>query len=369
MEGNIMTTETAVMVMEMRSEMIRADTLTRFPEQQIRAATDANLIAEYAAAMLEGVTFPPIVVFEDSNGDRFLADGHHRVDAAALAALQDKSRSGEVLAEIRRGGIDDAIRYALQANRAHGKRLSSEDWKRSYGILVSRGMIRSARAEDVVDEVRALLGCGRSLAFEFTKELRRTMVAKRNRVVLQRHEEGKTQQQIADELGIGRKTVDDVLSEFGGKSARGFSAKRKAPPKTPAEIAHEEAKNAKTEVEIVEIATAEPEETRPTSTRIDVSCYLPKLRTLLLDAKAIEASGAVGDIEEVDTPDDPAAIKALTLIVETMGKALEPLGKGKITGLRNRYSAKAAAGAREAIAITVEFLEGLADYIEEGESK
>jgi hypothetical protein len=56
--------------------------------------------------MLEGAQFPPVVIFEDTDGWKYWADDHHRVDAAALAALKDPRRKAEVLAEIRPNGHD-----------------------------------------------------------------------------------------------------------------------------------------------------------------------------------------------------------------------------------------------------------------------
>jgi hypothetical protein len=42
--------------------------------------------------MLEGAKFPPVVIFQDADGGKYLGDDHHRVDAAALAALKDPRR-------------------------------------------------------------------------------------------------------------------------------------------------------------------------------------------------------------------------------------------------------------------------------------
>jgi hypothetical protein len=96
--------------------MVRTDDLMRDPQTQIRSQTDNQLISEYAAAILNGAEFPPIVLFKDpENGVYRVGDGHHRIDAYALAAEQDKKRKPEVLAEVRPGGVDDAIRWAVEA--------------------------------------------------------------------------------------------------------------------------------------------------------------------------------------------------------------------------------------------------------------
>jgi ParB-like chromosome segregation protein Spo0J len=133
--------------------LVRTDDLSRHPESPIRGETDARLVAEYAEAMLEGAIFPPAVIYQDADGWKHLADGHHRVDAAALAALKDTRRKPEVLAEIRSGTIEDALRYAMQANRLHGKRMTEADYKRAIKMPIDHNMISAPNARDVVAEV------------------------------------------------------------------------------------------------------------------------------------------------------------------------------------------------------------------------
>jgi hypothetical protein len=115
---------------------VRTDDLSRHPESQIRAERDARLVAEYAEAMLEGAQFPPVVIFQDPDGWKYLADGHNRVDAAALAALKDPRRNAEVLADVKPGTFEDALRWAMRANRLHGKRMTDADHKRAIEMAI-----------------------------------------------------------------------------------------------------------------------------------------------------------------------------------------------------------------------------------------
>src|SRR6478735_2561337 len=56
---------------------------------QPRVITDFNLAGEYAEAMVFGATFPPVVVFDDGDGDGgyWMADGFHRWHAAHVALM------------------------------------------------------------------------------------------------------------------------------------------------------------------------------------------------------------------------------------------------------------------------------------------
>jgi hypothetical protein len=87
---------------------------------QPRAMMDWVTVTEYADAMLQGATFPPVVVFFDG-ADYWLADGFHRVKAAEQAGWS------EIDADVRRGTIRDAILYSVGANAAHGMRRTNED--------------------------------------------------------------------------------------------------------------------------------------------------------------------------------------------------------------------------------------------------
>lgn len=65
-------------------------------------------------------TFPPVVLFHD--GTRYyLADGFHRFMAA------QRNGSIDITADVRAGTKDDALWFALGANKKNGKRLTSTD--------------------------------------------------------------------------------------------------------------------------------------------------------------------------------------------------------------------------------------------------
>lgn len=105
---------------------------------QVRAELSEATVVDYTAQMLDGVKFPPVVVFHD--GSRFiLADGFHRVLAANRAEFLD------ILAEVKLGGKPEALRYALQANVRHGLPRSNADKRRSVELALAQWPDLSSR--------------------------------------------------------------------------------------------------------------------------------------------------------------------------------------------------------------------------------
>jgi hypothetical protein len=96
---------------------------------QARAGLDEPTITEYAGAMEDGATFPPVVVFHDGD-DYWLADGFHRVAAAGRAGLK------KFPVEVRPGTQRDALLFACGANYAHGLRRTQEDKRQAVLTLL-----------------------------------------------------------------------------------------------------------------------------------------------------------------------------------------------------------------------------------------
>ena len=77
-------------------------------------------MAEYAAALVDGAVFPPVVVFFDGKS-YWLADGFHRVAGHSQAGRT------EIEVDVRQGTQRDAILHSVGANATHGLRRSTED--------------------------------------------------------------------------------------------------------------------------------------------------------------------------------------------------------------------------------------------------
>lgn len=111
---------------------------------QIRAAINESVVAEYADRMTEGIAFPPIVLFtdgtcrEDSSPIYFIADGFHRAQAALRNSFKD------IDAEVRPGTKQDALWFALGANKANGQRLTDADKKHAIVLAIKAWPDRSA---------------------------------------------------------------------------------------------------------------------------------------------------------------------------------------------------------------------------------
>lgn len=171
--------------------------LTIDPEIQQRARIDEALITEYAETIAAWIDSAPIVVFSDGQ-TRWIADGFQRTEAASRAGLY------AVPALKLDGGRQDALRYALGANATHGRRRNREDLERAYQTTVREGFCQATDTECVA----ALLKCSGRWASELTKAAREAAKVARDAEIQRLAEEGKTQREIAGELGIPKSTVD-----------------------------------------------------------------------------------------------------------------------------------------------------------------
>ncbi len=98
---------------------------------QLRAAGSAAAVAEYAAALAEGATFPPVTVFLDDEGVHWLADGFHRLEAHKQAGRET------INADVREGDRRDAMLHAAGANASHGLRRTREDKRQAIAALLN----------------------------------------------------------------------------------------------------------------------------------------------------------------------------------------------------------------------------------------
>lgn len=96
---------------------------------QPRSRIDEAVVADYAQALREGVSFPDVVVFYDG-ANNWLADGFHRWHAARSAGLT--SINAQVIAGTRR----DAVLYSVGANDAHGLRRTNDDKRKAVMTLL-----------------------------------------------------------------------------------------------------------------------------------------------------------------------------------------------------------------------------------------
>jgi biotin carboxyl carrier protein len=118
------------------ARLISLDELRTDGDTQPRESMNPTTIEEYASRMRfdeeagaildpKGEAFPPILVFESEEGDRWLADGFHRVSAAREAGIT------RILARVEPGTRRDAFVRSLSVNAQHGLRRTNADKRRA----------------------------------------------------------------------------------------------------------------------------------------------------------------------------------------------------------------------------------------------
>lgn len=100
------------------------------PDLQCRASgVSKATVKEYAEAMKAGARFPAVVVFRDTKGVHWLADGFHRVAAAALI------EATEIEIDLREGSRKEAQLHAAGANSSHGLKRTNADRRKAVAML------------------------------------------------------------------------------------------------------------------------------------------------------------------------------------------------------------------------------------------
>ena len=100
-----------------------------------------GVVADYAEAMLDGATFPAIVVYHDGAA-YWPADGFHRIEASKKAGKMS------ILAEVRQGNKPDAMLAAVGVNAIHGLRRTQADKRRSVLAMLAIQTGRSSGPGD-----------------------------------------------------------------------------------------------------------------------------------------------------------------------------------------------------------------------------
>lgn len=113
---------------------------------QSRAALSDETVSDYAEAMQLGAEFPPIVVFHDGSA-HWLADGFHRVFAAM------RNGADSISAIVRQGAREDALWFALGANRENGIRPTRGDVRHAVELALRTWPGKTQR------EIAAQVGC------------------------------------------------------------------------------------------------------------------------------------------------------------------------------------------------------------------
>ena len=110
-----------------REKMIALDKIRRDGDTQARMKLNKTVVKEFRDKCKLGKPFPPIIVFFDGT-EHWIADGFHRWHAYEQAGKE------EIPCEVRNGTLDDARRYAIEANQDNGLRRSNADKNRAVEL-------------------------------------------------------------------------------------------------------------------------------------------------------------------------------------------------------------------------------------------
>ena len=152
---------------------------------------DDDLIAQYADIF---DALPPIEI----NQHNEVIDGWHRVRAAEHA-----NRTEIAYVVVETDSDDDLADRMWESNLRHGVQYT-RDQRQTHGLKLHG---RELSAKEIAERV----GVGVNTVYRWTKEHRDKAKQERDQAVLSLADEGKKQQQIADELDLPQKTVSNIL--------------------------------------------------------------------------------------------------------------------------------------------------------------
>ncbi len=130
---------------------------------QVRMELDKGVIEEYAELYKAKTIFPPLDVFQINGGGKvILVDGFHRYHAAHRPKMP-----ADIVCEIHKGTLQDAIKFALSANCKHGLRRTNADKRRA--VIIAFEKLDGLTLSDVL--VTKMCGVGRTLVAEIRKAM------------------------------------------------------------------------------------------------------------------------------------------------------------------------------------------------------
>ncbi len=91
---------------------------------QARESINQEAVQEYAEAIAQGATFPPVTIFFDG-AEHWLADGFHRYHAHRHAGRVS------IDADVREGTVREAVLFSFSANDGHGLRTTPADRRKA----------------------------------------------------------------------------------------------------------------------------------------------------------------------------------------------------------------------------------------------
>lgn len=194
---------------EQSVEEISSLLIDTFPDCQPRCKEPQYDIDRYAKAVTDGVILPRIDVFAyERDGERryVIGDGHLRF------AAYGKVFDGEffVACNVRGGGQEEALRWALQANDTHGVSLTKADKRRAVNIaLANKAWAKRSNAV-----IAAMVGCSAQLVYDVRCELDGAIEAQREKRK-ERLAENKRAKAASEQARVSRELAGEADNEPG----------------------------------------------------------------------------------------------------------------------------------------------------------
>ncbi len=116
------------------------------PDIQVRCGMNEDAVERYADLYREGVSLTPVSIWHDREGNLVLIDGHHRLEAAKRAGLEEIDGYDEGT-----GDMSGFIEESIKANARNGLALSKADRKRAAELIYKYQPTLSVRS--IADKV------------------------------------------------------------------------------------------------------------------------------------------------------------------------------------------------------------------------
>ena len=97
--------------------------------------------------------------------------------------------------------------------------MTDADYKGAIQLAFDLGLVEALHAKDLAPAVARLTGCSISTAQRYSSDHRKTMVANRDRRIIQMHREQRSRKAISAELNVGPATVAQILRRSSVASA------------------------------------------------------------------------------------------------------------------------------------------------------
>jgi ParB-like chromosome segregation protein Spo0J len=165
----------------------------KIPRKYCRLEVNFDTVSLYAQNI---ENLPPIVI----NKHKRLIDGKHRIEAHKEKGLT------EIEATIIDIPDKQVFIESIKRNNSHGKQLTTFDRVHTANKLYMGGV-------EELKEIANLLSVSYESAVKWTRQVRYTKKIKRNEKILKMVEEDKTQEEIAEKLGIDQSRVSQIIND------------------------------------------------------------------------------------------------------------------------------------------------------------